>query len=690
MKRSILICLALLITVFSCKRNAADIMSISKGFDSIITVAESLSDSGYVDQGLALVQQEYKQLNNPGLGDQFAYFDFCSIYYNRHGNSARALEVGDSMLAALEGYDASPTILAHRSGAYNIKADAEFAQGLYKDAYDNYYRALKLARDNNNDSCSLRSYSYSLAMTLYRQKRFRESARNFLDAYTYTRPCSEDFNIFYFKQELLDNIGLCYNALGDYDSALYYYAKALHYLEENNGRYGHKHANVYEAPKAVVYGNMAEVYKHLGKHDSAKILYEHSISINLGKGYANDDALTDHVKLARLHYETGNLPAMKRALDSIRAELDTIPDQKARIGWHRLMWRYLERTGDSLAAFRHLRLYTSENEAYLASNKTLMEADMDTRVRDLEKQYRIDLLTKDKRQKNGYLLVLALVAVMAFIIAFMVLREVRRTRRHVAALKELNSTVKRQKEQLEGALLQVKEKEADKSRILKTVAHDVMNPMAAVVSLTDILTHDAERLSQEQIDVIGLIREAGTNSLNLSRDILEASEEIDHKATEKEHTDINLLVARSVELLNFRALAKKQRIVTHYPAQHVFAWVYKDKMRRVFHNILANAIKFSYEDADIVVTLEVKEGNVHLAVKDHGIGIPEKNKQHVFEMFTDAKMPGTSGETPHGLGLSISLQIARAHGGDIWFESEEGKGTTFHIVFPAGEQQTTI
>ncbi len=51
-------------------------------------------------------------------------------------------------------------------------------------------------------------------------------------------------------------------------------------------------------------------------------------------------------------------------------------------------------------------------------------------------------------------------------------------------------------------------------------------------------------------------------------------------------------------------------------------------------------------------------------------------------MFTEAKSLGTSGEAPHGLGLSISLQIAKAHYGTIWFESEEGKGATFHLVFP--------
>ena len=82
------------------------------------------------------------------------------------------------------------------------------------------------------------------------------------------------------------------------------------------------------------------------------------------------------------------------------------------------------------------------------------------------------------------------------------------------------------------------------------------------------------------------------------------------------------------------------------------------------------------------MSLELIDGQVHIAVKDSGVGIPEKNRPFVFDMFTQAKIPGTSGEVPFGLGLSISLQIARAHQGNIWFDTEEGKGTTFHFEFP--------
>ena len=76
------------------------------------------------------------------------------------------------------------------------------------------------------------------------------------------------------------------------------------------------------------------------------------------------------------------------------------------------------------------------------------------------------------------------------------------------------------------------------------------------------------------------------------------------------------------------------------------------------------------------------DGKIKVSVKDNGVGIPEKNKHNIFDMFTESKLPGTAGETPHGMGLSISLQIAKAHKGNVWFDSEEGKGSTFYLEFP--------
>ncbi len=670
---------------FSCTEQRKETTNTTPAFDSVFVAADRLADAGYRDSAMAMVRDAHSSFPNLTVSDRIHYFTYCNIVFNHDKQHDKSIGIADSMLQVLDEAEDSQNTRSWKIVAYNIKADALFAMGMYSDAYHYYHIAQKMAIDNK-DYCSLRTYTYRLAMTLYRQQRYQQSAARFKEAYEQSLPCNEDFNLFYFKQELLDNIGLCYNALDKYDSALFYYKKALTYLNEQTGKHANKLSSVYEAPKAVVYGNMAEVYVHLGKLDSAKILYEHSIRINLQKGYTNSDAMIDQVKLAELYFRTKDIQNAQQVLFNIKSELDSLPDKNIEMKWNRLMWQYCEISGDSLKAYRHLRAYTLMNEDFILSNRGVMESDLDMRVNDLEKQYRINLLTKDKRQQKIYLIVLAILALMAIAIIVLVWRNAQRSQKNIRLLTALNNKVNEQKEQLEVALEGLRQKEKDKTRILKSVAHDVMNPIAAIVSLTDILLHDTEGYSEDQLEVIHLIREASNNSLNLSRDILEASEEIDESKMVKERTEINLLISKSVELLHFRALAKKQQIIASYPSEPVFAYIYKDKMRRVINNILANAIKFSFENSVIEIKLEQRGDEVHIAVKDTGVGIPEKNKPHVFDMFTDVKLPGTSGEVPHGLGLSISLQIARAHNGDIWFESEEQKGSVFHLVFPASDE----
>ncbi|HCS21665.1 MAG TPA: hypothetical protein DIW47_14090 [Bacteroidetes bacterium] len=98
-------------------------------------------------------------------------------------------------------------------------------------------------------------------------------------------------------------------------------------------------------------------------------------------------------------------------------------------------------------------------------------------------------------------------------------------------------------------------------------------------------------------------------------------------------------------------------------------------------NLLSNAIKFSPNNKSIEVYLEGDSKRALVSVTDHGIGIPDDLKDRVFDMLTEAKRNGTAGEKAHGLGMAISKQIMEAHGGKIWMESEEGKGTTFYLEF---------
>lgn len=99
-------------------------------------------------------------------------------------------------------------------------------------------------------------------------------------------------------------------------------------------------------------------------------------------------------------------------------------------------------------------------------------------------------------------------------------------------------------------------------------------------------------------------------------------------------------------------------------------------------NLIANAIKFSPNQAIIDIGMQKSSSHVRIELADEGIGIPVEIEDKIFEMFSEAKRPGTTREEPLDLGLAISKQIVEANGGKIWFEHKADKGTIFLVEFP--------
>jgi len=111
-----------------------------------------------------------------------------------------------------------------------------------------------------------------------------------------------------------------------------------------------------------------------------------------------------------------------------------------------------------------------------------------------------------------------------------------------------------------------------------------------------------------------------------------------------------------------------------------------DRIGQVLTNFITNAIKYSPSSERIIVTGHIDDGGARVGVQDFGIGIPESDLERVFDRFYQSHGGGSStGSYPGlGLGLYISAQIVKRHGGRIWVESEQGKGSTFYFELPAG------
>jgi len=217
-----------------------------------------------------------------------------------------------------------------------------------------------------------------------------------------------------------------------------------------------------------------------------------------------------------------------------------------------------------------------------------------------------------------------------------------------------------------------------KDDILGIVAHDLRNPLAAIESVAMLMQID-EKLDEESMDNLMMIRASCEKARLIINDLLEAARNDMDNEFEVDKTDLNQFLFDIVEdWLNSKTEAAK---ITYYGTkQPVFVWINKEKMRRVLDNLISNAVKFSGgNDSGIEVSLRHANGGAYIDVKDFGMGIPANLLPNIFDRFSKARRKGVHGEESIGLGLSIVKQIVTKHGGEVNVKSAEKLGTTFTI-----------
>jgi len=135
--------------------------------------------------------------------------------------------------------------------------------------------------------------------------------------------------------------------------------------------------------------------------------------------------------------------------------------------------------------------------------------------------------------------------------------------------------------------------------------------------------------------------------------------------------------------------SKEKGVNVLYQSSEKFPKAFLDTnlLYQVFHNLLTNAIRYSpvAKSATVEILLTQEDKNFVVSVKDQGIGIPKESQNDIFKKFYRADNALKKESDGSGFGLYIVKKIVEFSGGEIWFESEEGKGTTFHVKFSMEE-----
>jgi len=234
-----------------------------------------------------------------------------------------------------------------------------------------------------------------------------------------------------------------------------------------------------------------------------------------------------------------------------------------------------------------------------------------------------------------------------------------------------------------------------KSEFIESASHELRGPVSAVDGALQVmeqqLKHELEPAGKELVEIA---RTGSKRLVELVENLLDVTRiEGGGLSVSPQDVEVSGIVKDVARMFEPLAKEKGLSLKVKVPEGGLVAYVDKDAIRRILENLISNAIKFT-DSGEIMVDVSPLDERIRFSVSDTGMGIPENFQQEVFKKFSRAHLSTDSRKRGSGLGLAITKGLVEAHGGRIWIESAEGKGTSVYFEIPrkvdaGGKKNTT-
>jgi len=316
--------------------------------------------------------------------------------------------------------------------------------------------------------------------------------------------------------------------------------------------------------------------------------------------------------------------------------------------------------------------------------------ELEARYNTEKKEIEISNLTKDiklqaiKLENNRNLLIFSIVIIILVLILLLVFYRLYALKLNsTRLLAQKNNELELMNMTLTESEAALKELNATKDKFFTIIAHDIKNPLSAYRSVTKMLTNSFYELSEQQkLEYIRGIYKSSENLFELFQNLLQWS--TSQSGTMKfkpQEIDMGIIAFKAVTVLQESADKKNIQVELNVKTG-TYAFGDINMVSIVMVNLLSNAIKYTKPEGIIKVNASEKDNFIIISVIDNGIGITQEDTEKLFRVEIDHKTIGGSEEKGTGIGLILCKEFVSKNGGNIWVESEYGKGSTFNFTLP--------
>ncbi|MDI1325103.1 MAG: tetratricopeptide repeat protein [Algoriphagus sp.] len=578
--------------------------------------------------------------------------------------------------------------------------------GDYAEALNNFYEAIKGAEKVNNLNVKAAALN-NVALIYFEQEKLEEAKAKYREMLAIYSDLGNQGRMI-----------LAYNNIGDVELKQNRPLEALKTLKK-----GHESALALESPEFIEMTSrtLADIFSALDSIDKAEALYRQSIAMSKENGYGVPYSHS-LIGLANLFYKKGDraeaLNYAKEGLKQAEAMEQTMQMRNA----NELLAKIYEEEGNYSDALSSFKLFKQYNDSINDSQSQRLAAT-------LESEYEFSKKTLEYEKaslRQRWLIFSAFAGLLVFlVILFIVFRNRNQLNKAYHTLQEKTIEIGNKNVKLEKALEQLKatqlqliqaEKMASLGELTAGIAHEIQNPLNFVNNFSEVSSElideiQAERAkkkesrAENQVEMedeiladikqnLSKITFHGRRADSIVKGMLEHSKK---GSGQKELTNLNALADEFLRLTYQSLLAKdkdfhtvlKRNLDPDLPKVSVIPKDISKVLLNLYNNAFyACVIPHSSESGGTTkptVTLTTStfkplqaDRGVRISIKDNGPGIPEAIKDKIFQPFFTTK---TTGEGT-GLGLSLSYDIIKAHGGDLKVESKEGEGAEFIITLP--------